>query len=184
MKKAENILRGVLVAVASLIAAEQAYAQSHTVQSGNWKIDYTKEANYEYETASNTSTNEIDLGYPYSNHSRMVMQIITKSNSDLNLVALTVGRFNCPQSTNMCLINARFDNGPIQQFHIADKELVLKSSKPALGTNMLLLETSQFINGIIHSHHLTIEANLDQGLKVYEFDVSGLLEGMRQAMIK
>ncbi len=113
------------------------------------------------------SLNEVEFDFPYRGRQRATLQlrIHPKYGKDVTL-AVEKGQFLC--GFRNCQVSVRFDNGKVQNFSAVE---------PAdHSTTMLFIRGyDKFLAGARKAKKVYIEAQFyQQGMRVFEFDISGL----------
>lgn len=145
----------------------EAVASDSQQKDGKWKYASEKDemrgvTNY---WAKLTSTNEVDLDFPYKN-SRMNISV-RKLNNEVDVLLDLKGQFSC--SFRDCYVAVKFDDGPIQKFALNDAGSGETSVK-------FIANPEKFIPLIKKSKTAIIEAEVYRSGRVqYNFDLTGLV---------
>ncbi len=112
------------------------------------------------------STNEVDFNFPYNGGSNGIITLRDSKKFGKNAIfSVTKGQMPCFME---CKINVKFDNGAITSFNAS-------SADDGSSELVFIRNYQRFLTNLKNAKKVIIEASFFQeGMKQFEFDVSGL----------
>jgi Zn finger protein HypA/HybF involved in hydrogenase expression len=136
----------------------------------NWAYDQSKDGMRDSVTyyATNTSSNSIDLDFPYNGGTQLTI-VIRNTDSNGNEIMLITDNGQLWCEYNNCYMSAKFDDGEVKRYPLA------KAAAGSSETMFLDNSTKDFIQNLKLSKAAMIEIGFfSHGKQQFEFKTNGL----------